>query len=192
MTPETKLARRAPAERKAAILDSAQELFLAQGVEATSIDSIARQAGVAKGTVYLYFPSKEHIVGELEILFNSRIAEQITSAIETSSPATAVEDWCGSFVSVYLDELSVHDMLFYGRGPTSREDIADNILIDQLAELLSAQGNSNSNELAALLIGGITLLVDRAVLSDQAAESAPLVKLARSFAASTVEALREP
>lgn len=44
------------------ILDAATALFLRQGYRKTSIDEVAREAGVAKGTVYLYFAKKVDLV----------------------------------------------------------------------------------------------------------------------------------
>ncbi|WP_239004552.1 TetR/AcrR family transcriptional regulator [Paenibacillus tepidiphilus] len=50
------------AERKAhAILDAAYELFGARGFYETKISQVAEQAGIAKGTVYLYFKNKEEL-----------------------------------------------------------------------------------------------------------------------------------
>ena len=45
-------------EKRIRILDAALSLFLRYGVKRTSIDDVAREAGIAKGTVYLYFDSK--------------------------------------------------------------------------------------------------------------------------------------
>ena len=47
--------------RHAAILEAARGVFAAAGFAEASVDEIARAAGVAKGTVYLYYPSKEAI-----------------------------------------------------------------------------------------------------------------------------------
>jgi AcrR family transcriptional regulator len=41
------------------IMDGARAVFLAQGFDAASMGEIARQAGVSKGTLYVYFDSKE-------------------------------------------------------------------------------------------------------------------------------------
>ena len=41
-----------------ALFQSAYDLFLNQGIEKTSISDIAKKAGVAKGTFYLYFADK--------------------------------------------------------------------------------------------------------------------------------------
>lgn len=48
-----------PEERAASILEAAKAEFVERGFEAARIDDIARRAGIAKGTVYLHFPSKE-------------------------------------------------------------------------------------------------------------------------------------
>jgi AcrR family transcriptional regulator len=47
--------------RPAEILAAALDLFRARGYAATRIEDVARRAGVTKGTVYLYFPSKEEL-----------------------------------------------------------------------------------------------------------------------------------
>ena len=52
-----------PTDRKRIrIVRAATLLFVRHGYRRTSVDEIARAAGVAKGTVYLYFPNKAHIL----------------------------------------------------------------------------------------------------------------------------------
>lgn len=50
--------------RRAQIVEAAAGLWLRHGFDATSVEAIARAAGLAKGTVYLYFPSKEALLDE--------------------------------------------------------------------------------------------------------------------------------
>lgn len=45
--------------------EAALELFLAEGVDAVTIDSIVNRAGIAKGSFYRYFESKAHVVESL-------------------------------------------------------------------------------------------------------------------------------
>lgn len=47
--------------RQEEILAAAFEVFAAYGYEAARIDKVARQAGIAKGTIYLYFRHKEQL-----------------------------------------------------------------------------------------------------------------------------------
>ncbi|HEY0590474.1 MAG TPA: helix-turn-helix domain-containing protein [Thermoanaerobaculia bacterium] len=47
---------------RAAILDAAERLLGRYGYRKMSVEDIAREAGIGKGTVYLSFPSKEEVV----------------------------------------------------------------------------------------------------------------------------------
>ncbi|HEV3174706.1 MAG TPA: TetR/AcrR family transcriptional regulator [Stellaceae bacterium] len=46
-------------DKRRQIIDGARAVFMAQGFDAASMGEIARQAGVSKGTLYVYFDSKE-------------------------------------------------------------------------------------------------------------------------------------
>ena len=58
-------ARARSAERRDAILAAALEEFATNGFAGTRLDDIAKRAGVAKGTIYLYFADKETLFQEL-------------------------------------------------------------------------------------------------------------------------------
>lgn len=49
-------------EKRCEIARASIDLFCEKGIQQTSIDEIAKSAGVAKGTVYLYFKNKEEII----------------------------------------------------------------------------------------------------------------------------------
>ena len=53
------------AARREAILAAALDEFSARGFEAARLDDVAKRAGVAKGTIYLYFRDKESLFEEL-------------------------------------------------------------------------------------------------------------------------------
>lgn len=53
------------AARREAILAAALDEFAARGFEAARLDDVAKRAGVAKGTIYLYFRDKESLFQEL-------------------------------------------------------------------------------------------------------------------------------
>lgn len=57
------------------IIDGARAVFLSQGFDAASMGEIARKAGVSKGTLYVYFKSKED-------LFEAITEEQCTMQAE--------------------------------------------------------------------------------------------------------------
>ena len=58
---EPKFRRRAEA-RPDEVLDAALALFAAKGFAATSVEEVARGAGLSKAAVYLYFPSKQALL----------------------------------------------------------------------------------------------------------------------------------
>src|SRR4029453_12067063 len=47
--------------KRSQIIDGARQVFLAQGFDGASMGEIARTAGVSKGTLYVYFASKEDL-----------------------------------------------------------------------------------------------------------------------------------
>jgi AcrR family transcriptional regulator len=54
-------------QRRQSILDAAQHIFFEKGLENSTMDEIAREAELAKGTLYLYFKSKEDIQYEISL-----------------------------------------------------------------------------------------------------------------------------
>jgi AcrR family transcriptional regulator len=61
MTSETTTSEVAESAKRRQILEGARAVFLAQGFDAASMGEIARSAGVSKGTLYVYFDSKERL-----------------------------------------------------------------------------------------------------------------------------------
>lgn len=63
-------------ERRTAIMEAAAEIFSIKGYDATTVSEIVQKAGIAQGTFYLYFPSKEHVKLALhEAIIKEIIAE---------------------------------------------------------------------------------------------------------------------
>ncbi len=61
-------------ERRQAILQAAMKVFARRGYAAATVRTIAREAHIAQGTIYLYFPSKRDI---LLALYRSMILESL-------------------------------------------------------------------------------------------------------------------
>jgi AcrR family transcriptional regulator len=84
-----------------AILAAARKLFALHGFEATSIDDIADQAGVAKGAIYHHFASKQEIFTQV---LDSLQAEIAAAPIPPAARQTAdVLDQIAAGVLRYLD-----------------------------------------------------------------------------------------
>lgn len=74
-----------PHVRSAEILHAAAVLIRQKGIEKVSIEEIAKEAGVAKGTFYLYFQSKADILSSLANGLVSRMVERAQAAIAQSN-----------------------------------------------------------------------------------------------------------
>ena len=72
--PETR--RRRKAERPQEIIEAAFLEFSKNGYAVTTLDQVAERAGVTKGTIYVYFESKEH-------LFISMVHEAVKATMDT-------------------------------------------------------------------------------------------------------------
>ncbi|GHF70595.1 TetR/AcrR family transcriptional repressor of mexJK operon [Amycolatopsis bartoniae] len=72
--------------KKAAILDAAEALFVADGYERVSVDAIAARAQVSKRTVYDHFGEKEAIFLRVLERVNDALTETIRVAIEEELP----------------------------------------------------------------------------------------------------------
>ena len=76
-------------DRKEAILAAAREVFFEEGIRRATVDEIAARAEVAKGTVYLYFDTKETIVAHLLLEGLDSLCERLAKAYDESAPDRA-------------------------------------------------------------------------------------------------------
>jgi AcrR family transcriptional regulator len=93
------------AERRDCILRSARAVFGRQGYADTNVESIAEHAGIAKGTLYLYFKSKE------EIYLAALLEDALGMAARTREfmgAACSWEDKLEAYLQVRLEYLETH------------------------------------------------------------------------------------
>jgi AcrR family transcriptional regulator len=68
------------AEREAALLEQARELFIAKGYRGTRVAEVGRAAGIASAAVHWYFPTKDDLFAAvLEQVFGEAIADVAAS-----------------------------------------------------------------------------------------------------------------
>ena len=79
-------------ERRDAILSAALDEFSIRGFEATRLDDVARRAGVAKGTIYLYFRDKESLFQELIRTMLTPLVGTIEAMGEADVPIALLAD----------------------------------------------------------------------------------------------------
>jgi AcrR family transcriptional regulator len=78
-------------ERKNQILEAAIAVFARLGFQQTRMDDIASQAGLSKGTLYLYYKSKDAVIGALLKYFFTQEFKRLQSFIETERQEPAAE-----------------------------------------------------------------------------------------------------
>jgi AcrR family transcriptional regulator len=70
------------------LLAAGQDLFARRGIRATTVDQLARAAGISKGAYYVFYPSKEAlffaIVEDVETRMQARLEEQVVAAPENA------------------------------------------------------------------------------------------------------------
>lgn len=80
------------AARREAILGAALDEFSARGFAAARLDDVARRAGVAKGTIYLYFADKETLFQELVRSMLTPLIGHFETLAATEMPFPALAD----------------------------------------------------------------------------------------------------
>lgn len=87
-----------PEVRRAEILQAASELFQEIGYESTSVDSIVRSAGIAKGTFYYYFKSKDEVLAALALQLCAEMVAR-SQIIADDPQLGAIEKFCAIIAS---------------------------------------------------------------------------------------------
>src|ERR1043166_7416560 len=90
-------------DRREAILAAALDEFSARGFAAARLDDVARRAGVAKGTIYLYFRDKEALFQELVRSVIGPLVARFEAAAEIDLPARVIAE---RLVDMFVREVS--------------------------------------------------------------------------------------
>jgi len=74
-------------DKRRAILDAALSLFVERGFHGTAVPLVAERAGVAAGTIYRYFDSKEDLVNQLYRELKLSLAASVGDALPARATA---------------------------------------------------------------------------------------------------------
>ena len=75
-------------KRKQDLIQIAYRLFITRGYEHTSVDGIIAEAGIAKGTYYYYFESKEQMLEDVIGMMLQSEAEKAEAVLHTDLPVS--------------------------------------------------------------------------------------------------------
>jgi len=138
--------------RRSAILKAARKLFFDRGFKSVTVDNIAAKAEVSKGSVYLYFKSKEEIY--TQILINDNIAafEDLKNKF-SAKEAPAAElllEYADNYINYFLNDNELFRILM-----TFMLHADDMILTDEQNSQLFQTTNDNIHFVSEILQKGV-------------------------------------
>ncbi len=96
-------------EKRERFLSTALKLFAVNGIQNTSTAEIAREAGTAAGTLFLYFPTKQDLINELVLWISKQESDTINGLLNPSMSVreTFFTIWDGS-IRWLLDNIDAY------------------------------------------------------------------------------------
>jgi AcrR family transcriptional regulator len=111
--------------KREAILQATLELITTNGIHATPMSEVAKQAGVAAGTIYHYFESKTELINDLYAVLKQRMGEAL---MQNTEGQTSVKDrffrfWLNLY-GFFVQNPKEFDFLEnYAQSPVVSEDV---------------------------------------------------------------------
>ncbi len=137
------------------ILDAAETVLLQRGPDAATVAEMAATAGLGKGTVYLYFDSKQAIVAGIRRRYLEQMGAEVERAIaDAGSFEAKVEAAVLALVASSTRRPDLHHLLFHQTGFSERDAFRP---IRQLfTDLIGSQPTSVEADLASsFVLGGL-------------------------------------
>ncbi|AZO95878.1 TetR/AcrR family transcriptional regulator [Halocella sp. SP3-1] len=134
-------------DTKDMITDAALRLFADRGYAETSMSSIAEEAGVSKGTLYLYFSSKEEMFREMIETGFEVMLKQIGSLVKKDRP---------------VKEL-VYDYIRISHDFCEENKEVSRIIADNFAKVISDEFKERMDEQLAEMLSYLRILIERGI-----------------------------
>lgn len=108
-------------EMRTSILDAAMSVFVSKGYHRASISNVAMAAGLGKGTLYLYFDSKDALTTALVERHFAEISDLIIGAAPCETLEAFLDELTGT-LDVPAEQASFHRVFFEVFGPSFASD----------------------------------------------------------------------
>jgi TetR/AcrR family transcriptional regulator, fatty acid metabolism regulator protein len=154
------------------ILDAAVTVFAEQGFLQSTVAQVAKKAGVADGTIYLYFKNKDDILIQIYAYKTQQVFEEFRKAIDTGKSA---EQKLHNLVRAHLEEFQKDiDMAIVYQAETHQhrrlaQDVIKEMskwyrdIITEVVELGQEEGTMRRNLYMGLVMRLITGAVDEVI-----------------------------
>ena len=172
---------RPAAQRREEILDAAHTLFTTKGFQPTTMEDILRIVGIAKGTLYYHFPSKEQILKALVLRIVHQVEQQARAI--AASPAPAADKLAAIMSAMRLvdTETELVDQ-FHAPGNAEFHLLSITAMIEHLTPVLAevitqgvAEGaftTERPHDVVELLLSASGILLDQDIMKPSPAELA--------------------
>jgi len=98
--------------RKNAILKAARKLFFDKGFKNVTVESIAKKAELSKGSVYLYFKSKEDIYTQILLSDNEKFYKTMAGLMkEGQNPSEMLMGFANAYANYFLNDRELFRIL---------------------------------------------------------------------------------
>lgn len=176
-----------PVVRRKEIIQVAEKLFAEQGYSKTSVEAIIHNAGIAKGTFYHYFKSKDELLGaiveqiglDLQSYYSAILSTQGISAVDKLQRMLRGPEKDAISNSVVMDIVHTHA----NRELQEKMNIQTIEVIAPLIAQVLVQGNKegifnakNPEEIVQILLAGSQFLLDGGLFSWSAEKQVALLQ----------------
>lgn len=189
-------------QTRARLVEAAKDSFQEKGFLSTSVADIVKRAGVAHGTFYTYFKSREDVLREIaeeaDAALNAPMQQLILNPASELAPASRIRQAVTTFLEVYQDQAGVmaivEEAAHYDEHIRSARTERRRTYSQEMARTIrSLQRRGLADRsldplLTATLLGSITRTFPQAWLSDKAVDSST-EKVAEHIAKIFVRAL---
>jgi AcrR family transcriptional regulator len=129
-----------PAEvRLDELMAAAEKLFLAKGIEETTINEIVEAAQVAKGTFYHYFTSKNDMLAALGQRYTTQFLARLREAVDSCEDGDwtgRLSTWIRASIDAYVETYRIHDIVYVNHHHHNRSNPEKNAILEQLLGIL--------------------------------------------------------
>lgn len=144
-------------QRKREIILAAAQVFTAQGLNIARMEDVAAAAGISKGTIYLYFPSKEKLIEALIHQLFQPLDTALHNLIASEAPIRErLTRYAQETIQTFDDARPLHPLILEVFALARRQAFAGEVFgtyfvryRDGLGEILAGAGQAGEFSLAA-------------------------------------------
>lgn len=116
------------AQAKARIIEAARAVFARKGIARTSMEDIAREVGVSKGAIYVYYPSKASLLEAIQSASREEIRVRLGALLDKGDVAEGLARLAEEAMERVVDPSLYNDLIVEA---TRNEELRQALIRDQ-------------------------------------------------------------